>query len=111
MSTRLNRLLILEESLRIPDAAGGFTEDWTPLGEVWAEVTARTGRGAEFGAVPTGRVNWRIVVRSAPVGMPSRPKAGQRFRDGTRYYRIEAVAERDPQGRFLTCFATEEVAT
>jgi head-tail adaptor len=51
------------------------------------------------------------VVRGAPVGVPSRPEAGQRFREGSRVYRIEAVAEKDPQGRYLTCFATEEVAT
>lgn len=111
MSARLDRLLVLEESQRQADAAGGYTQTWVPLGEVWAEVTARTGRGAEFGALPTGRVNWRIVVRGAPVGVPSRPEAGQRFREGSRVFRIEAVAEKDPQGRFLTCFATEEVAT
>jgi hypothetical protein len=32
-----------------------------------------------------------------------------RFRDGARLYRIEAVQESDPMGRFLTCFAVEEV--
>lgn len=110
MSARLDRRLILEDPQRVPDASGGFTEVWVPLGEVWAEVTARTGRFAEFGAVATGRVNWRIVVRGAPVGVPSRPEAGQRFREDTRVYKIEAVAERDPQGRYLICFATEEVA-
>lgn len=110
MTARLDRLLVLEEPQRVPDAAGGFTETWVALGEVWAEVTARTGRGAEFGALQTGRVNWRIVVRGAPVGVPSRPQAGQRFVEDTRVYRIEAVAERDPQGRYLICFATEEVA-
>lgn len=110
MSARLDRLLTLEEPQRIPDAAGGFSESWTPLGEVWAEVTARTGRGAEFGLARTGRVSWRIVVRGAPVGGPSRPRAGQRFTEGSRVYQIDAVAERDPQGRYLICFATEEVA-
>ncbi|WP_136637450.1 head-tail adaptor protein [Pseudooceanicola onchidii] len=110
MSARLDRLLVLEDPQRVPDAAGGFTEAWVPLGEVWAEVTARTGRGAELGLIGTGRVTWRIVVRGAPFGTPSRPEAGQRFREGSRLYRIEAVAERDPRGHYLTCFATEEVA-
>ena len=111
MSRRLNRLLVLEAPEHVADAAGGFTVGWVALGELWAEVTARTGREAEFGAVPTTRVSLRIVVRGAPAGAPSRPQAGQRFREGTRIYRIEAVAERDTEGRFLTCFATEEVAT
>jgi head-tail adaptor len=32
-----------------------------------------------------------------------------RFRDGGRLYRIEAVQESDATGRWLTCFAVEEV--
>ncbi|EAQ01248.1 head-tail adaptor, putative [Pseudooceanicola batsensis HTCC2597] len=110
MTAHLNRLLKLEDPQRVPDASGGFTEVWVELGEVWADVTARTGRGTEYGQVATGRTAYRIVVRGAPVGVVSRPQAGQRFREGARLFRIEAVAERDPQGRFLTCFATEEVA-
>jgi head-tail adaptor len=106
----LSRLLVLEDPQRVPDASGGFTEVWVPLGEVWSEVTLRTGRSAEFGLLPVGRTSYRIVVRGAPVGVPSRPEAGQRFRENTRIYRIEAVAERDPEGRYLICFATEEVA-
>ena len=110
MSARLNRLLKLEDRQRVPDGAGGFSELWTELGEVWAEVSVRTGRGTEYGQLPTARTAYRIVVRGAPVGVPSRPVAGQRFREGTRLYQIEAVAERDPEGRYLICFATEEVA-
>jgi head-tail adaptor len=33
-----------------------------------------------------------------------------RFREGDRAFPIQAVSERDPAGRFLTCFAIEEVA-
>lgn len=110
MSARLNRLLKLEHRQRVADGAGGYAEAWHELGELWAEVTVRTGRGADYGLLPTGRTAWRIVVRGAPFGTPSRPVAGQRFRDGARVYRIDAVAERDPEGRYLVCFATEEVA-
>lgn len=110
MSANLNRLLKLEDPQRVPDASGGFTEVWVELGEVWAEVTARTGRGTETGQLPVARTAYRIVVRGAPVGIPSRPQPGQRFREGTRLFRIEAVAERDPQGAYLICFTTEEVA-
>lgn len=110
MSAALNRLLVLEDRQRIPDDAGGFSETWVALGEVWAEVRVRTGRGTEYGLLPTARTAYRIVVRGAPFGVPSRPMAGQRFREGDRLYQIEAVAERDPEGRYLICFATEEVA-
>jgi len=107
---RLSRKLVLEAPERVPDGAGGYAEGWQALGEVWAEVAARTGREkqGEAGAVST--VSYRITVRGAPVGASNRPLPDQRFRDGARVFRILAVAERDPDGRYLTCFTQEEVA-
>lgn len=107
---RLNRRLVLEAPARVPDGAGGFVESWTALGEIWAEVTARGGRErAEGGAVVSG-VGYRIVLRAAPDGAASRPVPEQRFRDGARLFVIQAVAEHEPRGRYLVCFADEEVA-
>jgi len=107
---RLNRMLALEGVERAPDGAGGFSESWVALGDLWAEVTARTGRERAEAGVPVSSMSYRIVVRGAPEGAPSRPKPEQRFRDGARVFTIQAVSERDPAGRYLTCFATEEVA-
>jgi len=104
----LNRELALEAPVRIADGAGGFSEGWIELGRLWAEVRARSGRERDAGGLPLSQVGYRIVVRAAPVGAPSRPCPEQRFRDGARVFRIEAVAERDPQGRYLTCYAREE---
>ncbi|WP_412504879.1 head-tail adaptor protein [Roseovarius sp. SYSU LYC5161] len=107
----LNRHLVLETRQRVADGAGGFVETWVELGRLWADLRARTGRqrGGEGGSVST--TGYRVLVRAAPYGAPSRPVPGQRFRDGARLLRIEAVAEHDDAGRFLTCFAEEEVAT
>jgi hypothetical protein len=55
-------------------------------------------------------VPYRITVRAAPYGAPSRPAAGQRFREGTRIFQINAVAEQGVDALFLTCFAEEETA-
>ncbi|MFC6687789.1 head-tail adaptor protein [Jhaorihella thermophila] len=107
---RLNRALVLERPVRAPDGAGGFSEAWEALGTVWAEVTARTGRERGEAGMPVSTVVYRIVLRAAPVGASMRPEAGQRFRDGARIFAIRAVAERDPDGRFLICFCDEEVA-
>lgn len=107
----LFRLLVLESPVRQPDNAGGYVENWTALGSLWAEVTLRSGRERDEAGMPVSAVGWKIVVRSAPVDALSRPRAGQRFREGARLFVIEAVAERDPFGRYLTCFAREEVAT
>lgn len=105
----LLRKLVLEAPDKVSDGAGGFIESWTTRGVVWADMKARTGRGRDGGEVSLARMAYRIVVRAAPQGAVSRPVPGMRFREGLRIYLIEAVAERDPQGRYLTCFASEEV--
>lgn len=100
----LSRRLLLEGPVRVPDGAGGFAETWQPLGQVWGEVRPRTGRDSG----DLARMGFRITVRAAPQGAPSRPTPLQRFRDGARLFAIEAVTEADPEGRFLVCFAREE---
>lgn len=105
---RLNRALVLECPVREADGAGGFRESWAELGTLWAEVSARTGRERDGAGLALAQVGYRIVVRAVPAGAPSRPMPDQRFRDGARIYRIEAVAERDCDARYLTCFAREE---
>jgi len=101
---KLARRLLLEGADRVADGAGGFAESWAALGHLWAEVLPRTGREA----ADVARMGYRITVRAAGRDAPSRPRPGQRFRDGARLFRIEAVAERDPEGRYLICYASEE---
>lgn len=100
--------LALEAPERRDDGAGGYRVHWQQLGWLWGGMKAGSGReqGAQVG--PESVVRWRIVVRGAVAGDPRRPVAGQRFRLGARLFGIEAVAERDPTGRWLVCFATEE---
>ena len=56
-------------------------------------------------------VQCRITLLGAPVGDARRPRPGQRLRQGTRLFQIEAVAESDSSGRYLDCFAREEDLT
>jgi len=106
---KLNRKLVLEQADRVPDGAGGYQETWSALGTHWADISARTGRERTGEAVGLSVMRYRIVVRAAPHGAPSRPLPGQRLRDGTRVVSISAVSESDDGGRYLTCFAEEEV--
>ena len=108
MGYRLNRQLVLEMPARLPDGAGGFAESWMPLGTLWADVIARTGREAAGVAAPLSRVAYKIIVRAAPMTSDARPHPNQRFRDGTRLFRILAVAEDGADGRYLVCTAQEE---
>lgn len=103
----LSRKLVVEAPARSPDGGGGFVQTWSSIGEVWAEVATR-GAGREVDTA--SRLQLKITLRAAPQGAPSRPTAGMRFRDGVRIYDIEAVTEADATGRYLTCFAVEEVA-
>lgn len=104
----LNRRLVLEAPQRVPDGAGGFAESWAALGTLWAEVKPGAGREIAGEGGPLSRVRYRITVRGAPEGAPSRPKPEQRFREGERVFHILAVTERDGRGQYLTCFAEEE---
>lgn len=108
---RLTRALILEGPVRHDDGAGGHDTTWDALGTLWAEVKPGAGRQAAGQAAPVSRLACRMIVRAAPVGAASRPVPGQRFRDGARIYRIEAVAAFDRGAHYLTCFALEETIT
>lgn len=105
---RLQRRLVLEKAVQVGDGSGGFAETWEEQGALWAEVTPSAGRETEGEEFPQATVPFRITVRGASVGAPSRPEPGQRFRDGTRLYAILAVTERDPDGRWLVCAARQE---
>ncbi|MEM8786763.1 MAG: phage head closure protein [Pseudomonadota bacterium] len=106
----LPRKLTLETPERTSDGAGGHTIAWTPLGVVWAEMEPRRGSETVVAGANASRQAWRITVRGAPNGSPQRPRADQRFTDGTRVFNILAVAEADSEGRFLICNAEEGLA-
>ncbi|MEM8536383.1 MAG: head-tail adaptor protein [Pseudomonadota bacterium] len=107
---KLNRSLVLEAPVKLADGAGGYTRSWEPLGVLWAEVKAGSGRERAASATTVSQVPYRITVRAAAAGAPSRPEPGQRLRDGTRLFGVLAVAEYRTDARFLTCHAVEEVA-
>ena len=107
---KLTRPLMLEARERVSDGAGGFAVGWVTLGMLWAEVRVRTGREEFIAAVARPRVRYRIVVRGAPFGAASRPRAEQRLREGTRVFDILTVAEFDAGGRYLEITAEEGIA-
>lgn len=109
-AVHLSQALELESRTSAPDGAGGVTSGWQTLGTLWADVRGGTGRITGGVAQAVSETAYRVVVRAAPMGSPSRPLAGQRFRAGPRIWQIEAVREYDPAARYLICFVKEEVA-
>jgi head-tail adaptor len=107
----LSRKLELEAPQSLADGAGGFSLVWTSLGTLWGEVLAGAGREAAGEEISLASVNYRITLRTAPVGSTARPKPEQRLRDGARIFTILAVSERDTTGHYLTCLTKEEQPT
>ena len=108
LKPRLSRRLMLEDPRRTSDGAGGHVEAWQVLGEHWCEMRALSGRSTDRLGTSLSLQRYRITLRAAPVGHSARPRPDQRCRDGGRIFRIDAVAEGDPDQRYLTCFVTEE---
>lgn len=106
---QFGRRLVLEERVSIANGSGGFAVSWRALGALWADVAARMGVEDFVAGQPRPRVKYRIMVRGAPVGAPSRPRPDQRFREGSRIFNILTVAEADPAGRLLEVHAEEGV--
>jgi head-tail adaptor len=105
---KLRRWLVLEAAVDAADGSGGYVRTWAVQGRHWADVVPGSGRETEGEEVLQATIPFRITVRGSPVGAPSRPVPGQRFRDGSRVFTILAVTERDPDGRYLVCTAREE---
>ncbi|MGR3572452.1 head-tail adaptor protein [Brevirhabdus sp.] len=106
----LSRRLVLEAPVRQGDGAGGHTLAWEALGVVWGDMRAvGGGREGARGGLRLSRQRFGVILRAAPPGSASRPRAGQRLRWGARILPIEAVAEWDAAARFLICHVHEEV--
>ena len=85
---------------------------WVGVGAypfIGSYVALRASRGKEslVGARSSSSVVWRIFVRAAPVGAPSRPTPKQRFVEGSRIFTILSVAEVSGQELYLECWAEE----
>lgn len=110
-AVQLSRKLVLEEAARVSDGAGGFSETWSAIGTLWADVAAGSGREKPIDLLTISQVPYKIIVRGAPDGAPSRPKSDQRFREGLRVFRILAVADYDNRGQYLMCHCREEISS
>lgn len=106
MSRPLTRRLVQLRPSEAPDGAGGVTRGWTEGAAHWGHVALRSGglRRSEWGG--RERVRVRITIHALPEGDPSRPRPGERLREGMRLWAVDAVHPEDLRGRFLTVFAS-----
>ena len=103
----LNRPMVLEDRVLAPDTMGGQLVSWIALGTHWCELVARSMALRLLADHGQAKGTARILLRAVAPDVPSRPKTGQRFRDGARIFNIISVSEADAEGRFLECQVSE----
>ncbi|MEM9046927.1 MAG: head-tail adaptor protein [Pseudomonadota bacterium] len=94
----LTHQFTLETPVESPDSGGGFSRSWNPIGILWGAVTTRSSREELAGLRPAAKIRHRVVVRSAPIGSPQRPRPEQRLRRGDRIFAILGVVDHEMQG-------------
>lgn len=109
MKRALTRKLVLEEWIGSPDGAGGLTGDWQALGTHWGEVRLRSGRLERGEASARSRTTYMVWIRAVGPDQASRPRAGQRFRDGDRVLLIRSVADARSGAPLLEILTDEEM--
>lgn len=97
----LDRRLILQSPVEIPDGAGGVSRDYTAVGTLWGSVTTLGGRADIEAERPGAALRFRIVLRFRD-DITTR----HRLLDGAHIYRIVAVRE-IARRRFLEIDAEE----
>jgi SPP1 family predicted phage head-tail adaptor len=99
---KLNRRLVLEAPVEMPDGAGGVARSYASAATLWAAVEPVGARGGVVADRLGATVTHRITVRfSAEITVH------HRLRDGARVYRIVTLRER--ARRFLEIEAEERV--
>lgn len=102
---RLRLRLVLEKATPTSDGAGGVTESWTAAATIAADVTPVKAEERALGEGLADLTLHRIVIRHR-----DDVASGDRFRLGTRLFRVRSVTDPNEDGRFLVCLAEEEGA-
>jgi SPP1 family predicted phage head-tail adaptor len=97
----LDRRLVLEAPVEADDGAGGIVRSFETVATLWANVTPVRMRADIAADSLAALVTHRIVVRA-----PRTITTLNRFRDGTRIFRVVAVRETADR-RFLEIDAEE----
>lgn len=100
---RLRQRLDLETAIATADGAGGSMLSWSFVASLWGDVSPLKADERSIGEGLADLVTHRIVVRKR-----SNMTAGDRFRLGTRLFRIKALSDPDEDGRYLACLCEEE---
>jgi SPP1 family predicted phage head-tail adaptor len=99
---KLNRRLVLEEPVLMPDGAGGIIRTYQALTTLWAAVVPVAASETVMADGATIMVTHRITIRGGP-----EVTLRHRFRWGARVFQVAALRDRDGDGRFVEIAAEE----
>ena len=98
----LRHRLTLEELVRVSDEGGGFTESWTELATLFADLRPTAGGERVESDRLTGTVTHEVALRYRAGVAPA-----TRLRMATRLFHILAVIDVDERRRWLKCLCEE----
>lgn len=98
----LRKRLVLEAPSDEPDDTGAFSRSWTPVANVWGQVTPVGGQENFSADAIEVAISHRVTIRTRPDVVN-----GMRFRLGTRALLIRAVVDPDGRDRHLLCRCEE----
>ena len=98
----LRHWLVLEELVRVSDEGGGFSESWTEIAMLSADLRLISGEERVEADRLAGRITHEVVLRYRPGVVPA-----MRFRKGTRLFHILAVIDVEERRRWLECLCEE----
>lgn len=110
-ATDLRTPFVLEAPEDADDGAGGVRRTWSALGTIWGQLKPGGVRETISGEAGVGRTTHRVLFRGVSPAAPSRPTARHRLRLGARVFRVIAVHEADPAGKYLEARVIEETVS
>lgn len=97
--------LTREVPVEVADGQGGASLSWSSAGAVWARIEPVSHATSEVAGATRVVLTHRIWIP-----WQTGVAAGQRLRQGTRIFAIQAVRDPDESARYLVCDCEEEAS-
>ena len=103
ISARLRHRLTLEQEIKTPDGAGGYTKTWESVADIWAEIQPISGKERVFAGQISAEISHKITIRYR-VGL----NTAMRFVYNDRIFNISAILNPEEIGKTLEIWVSEE---
>lgn len=105
-TSRLRHKMSLQDEIKTPDGAGGFTRSWKTVADIWAEITPLSGRETFFASRLQSAVSHKIAIRYRK-GI----SAGQRLVYDNRLFNIRSISNEQANNEVIELLVEEGVGS